>query len=249
VYDKASQSGLRFLYTLGRKDRATAGASIRLAAGTKSKRPMVVEPSAPKGFPSWQAMSLRVSLFPPSPIDATEKMWTAMMGAPPETQERRTRAITTKFTGPMEGATVVLASSPLRIDVIIQPSPPPPKTIPTIVAGDAAKLTDLLAERVPALLNCLPSLTRLAFAGILLHQVNSPEDVLKLLKGMLKSVTVGRQSLIARRRLGAADLNSKETAHSSAKRPKVSVSSRLCAVVGVMCARDLIQHPRPLRSA
>ena len=113
-----------------------------------------------------------------------------MMDAPPETEQRRPRELTARFTGAMEGATTVLASSPFRIDVFVQASQPAPGTLPTIMAGDATKLNKLLAERVPALLNCFPKLTRLAFAGTLLRQVNSPEEALKQMKGMLKSVTI-----------------------------------------------------------
>jgi hypothetical protein len=152
---------------------------------------MTVELSAPVEVPSWEAQILRVSLFLPSNVEATTEMWTAMMGSPPESEQRRPRDITAvKFTGAIEGATVVLASSPLRMDVFVQAGQPAPGTLPTIMAGDATRLNKLLAERVPALLGCLPKLTRLAFGGTLFHQVGAPEEAMKLLKAMLKSVSV-----------------------------------------------------------
>jgi hypothetical protein len=64
---------------------------------------MAVEVSGLAEAPSWEAQALRVSLFVPSTVQATEKMWTVMMGAPPETEERRPREITTtRFTGVLQ---------------------------------------------------------------------------------------------------------------------------------------------------
>ena len=47
---------------------------------------MAAERSAPADAPPWEAQVMRLSLFLPSNVQATEEMWISMMGVPPETR-------------------------------------------------------------------------------------------------------------------------------------------------------------------
>jgi hypothetical protein len=151
---------------------------------------MAVENSAAPEVSRWLAQTLRVSLFVPSPLEATEEMWTAMAGVAADTTERRPRELTNRFFGKALDATVVLSSNPVRIDVFVQAGPPSQGALPAIVAGDANQLNEWLLGHIPALLDRVPKLTRFAFAGTLLQEVKSTDEGLSVLARKLKSVTV-----------------------------------------------------------
>jgi hypothetical protein len=139
---------------------------------------------------AWVATQLRATYFSAEATQINADWWTDLTGAQPAIDERRPRESTYKVAGPFAGALLSVVSFPGRIDLFLEPAPPPAGAMPTMTIGNANELLDQLLDRLPKLAGRLPTSNRIALAGNMILGVRDKLAAYEELKDLLKSVRV-----------------------------------------------------------
>lgn len=139
----------------------------------------------------WLTEQVRLSVFSSGPVPAGEQDWKSITGQ--EEADNRTAIVGGKmFSGGFRGGNLTLAYSGPRIDVILNAVLKEDRQEPQFASvGSWSDVSVAFHDTITAWLKqtTLPIL-RLAFGGILLHQVENREKAYEVLDGLLPSVVV-----------------------------------------------------------
>jgi hypothetical protein len=72
----------------------------------------------------WRAASLQLSLFPKNPIPSSADIYSALVGAPPDTREDRTKEAVVRETGMLGENLLQVGFHPIRLDIVLSAPPP-----------------------------------------------------------------------------------------------------------------------------
>jgi hypothetical protein len=74
--------------------------------------------------PIWRAASFQVSLFPKTPIPKSADIYSALVGAAPDTREDRTKEAVVRETGMLGENLLQVGFNPIRLDIVLSPPQP-----------------------------------------------------------------------------------------------------------------------------
>ena len=140
--------------------------------------------------PDWQTESLRLSVFPANPDDATRTpYWETLFPTPPDVVRRQSQISQVIEEGPWENVRLQVAGQPGRIDW---------RTIPAVPIRGGPLVTGPFASAVPPFRGLMerwlakfdPPVTRIAFGATMLLPAPSLSEACLRLNAMLPSVTI-----------------------------------------------------------
>jgi hypothetical protein len=142
----------------------------------------------------WRAASLQVSLFPKTPIPKSANIYSALMGAEPDTREDRTKEAVIRETGMLGENLLQVGFNPIRLDIVLS-APPPEASLGAmdvrISMGVFTEELGIFSKVVRKWLEAanLPA-TRISLVCSAVTETDSRESAYAVLAERLKSVKV-----------------------------------------------------------
>jgi hypothetical protein len=150
-----------------------------------------VSVGAPSAKIDWEAEGVRFTAFPPPSVTFEPKpLWDSLLGkAPEEVQERPAQGVRNEF-GPFLDDNLFLTQQLSRIDFLLGVHPQKAPTMDFVSTGRYARAEPAFSELVKKWLKSAPSLGRIAYAPMLVHQVESVEKSYDVFRHLLPALPV-----------------------------------------------------------
>jgi hypothetical protein len=142
----------------------------------------------------WNAASLQVSLFTKSPTPKSIDIYSALAGAPADSREDRTKEAVVRQTGTIGNNLLQVGFNPIRVDVVLSPSPPEP----SLGAGDIRLSMGRFKDEMDSFSDMVRTwlgvaelpVTRISLICAAVTETGSREEAYNVLARYLKSVQV-----------------------------------------------------------